>query len=200
MNKKLILCTLVFTLLLSTLGSASSSYLSINLYCNDVLYPDTSTPKPFVKIGEPFTLKFDLTSNQECQMVVELSDLGNGVGMENFVVINGPADLGKHYVKIYSENETYSNEWTLKATEEWAGGSMPINFYYSLLLPGEKEARSSGEFTAAYVTISNEYYDGPIAEPTSDQQSSTESPSTPAFTLLSACIALAAVSFYRTYR
>jgi sarcinarray family protein len=175
-------------LLLSVPASCESPYVKIDVYYNDQLYEGTSTPKPLVKIGEPFTLRFDVTMNQECQAVVELSDLGTGVGMDNFVVVEGPSKLGKHVVRIYSQNETYSYEWTLKATENWSGGSMPIDFIYSAVLKGESESLFNGEFTAAYVTISEEYYDGPesTTEPTSTSENESSSSTTPAFTALCA--------------
>jgi hypothetical protein len=49
---------------------------------------------------------------------------------------------------------------------------------------------ASGEFTAAYVTISEEYYDGPesTADSTSQSESESNSLSTPAFTAL--CVVL----------
>jgi len=200
MHKKLVIIGfLVSFLLLSSTGFASSPYVSIERYYDDIHFTNQSIPKPLVKIGQPFTLRFDVTMNQECQAVVKLSDLGEGVGMENFVVIGGPTDLGEKDIKIYSKNETYTYEWTLKATENWAGGSMPIDFHYSAVLKGESESLFNGEFTAAYVTISNEYYDGPEtpAESISDSPSERTSPTTPAFTALCTVFALVAALVFR---
>ncbi|WP_340818817.1 sarcinarray family MAST domain-containing protein [Methanolobus sp. WCC4] len=186
-------------LLLSVPASCGSPYFEIDVYYNGQLYEETSTPKPLVKIGEPFTLRFDVTMNQECQAVVELSDLGNGVGVENFVVVEGPSKLGQNAVRIFSKNETHSYEWTLKATENWAGGSMPINFIYSAVLKGESESLFNGEFTAAYVTISEEHYDGPVTteEPTGESSSEGNSPSTPAFSALTLVFVLLVVCVLR---
>jgi len=201
MNKKSILFVLVASmLLLSTINTVSCSYLDIQVYYNDVLYPGTSTQKPLVKIGEPFTLRFDITAEQYCKMYVGLSDLSVHNGIDGFNVIEGPSILGDDFEKIYEANESFSYEWTLMPTDGWAGGSMPINFHYSVVLPGVHETVANGEFTAAYVTISDEYYDGSITSPESEQQSSNESPSTPAFTLLSACVAFIGVIIYRKYQ
>jgi hypothetical protein len=46
---------------------------------------------------------------------------------------------------------------------------------------------TSGEFTAAYVTISNEYYEPPATtKPGAQSSGDTDSPTLPAFTLLGA--------------
>ncbi|MBN2110651.1 MAG: sarcinarray family MAST domain-containing protein [Methanosarcinaceae archaeon] len=186
MDKRLILivCLIIFEFL-SVVGSAASPYISIDVYYNDELYPGTSTPKPLVKIGEPFTLRFDVTVNQYCKIYAELSDIGVYQGIESFTVIEGPSQLGKDYEKIYEENETFTYKWTLKPTERWAGGSMPLDFHYSVLLPGEHESVVNGVFTAAYVTISSEYYDGPEIPAASGIKASSKSssPTTPAFTV-----------------
>jgi sarcinarray family protein len=196
MDKKLIFVMVVASLLLfSNMGSAESSYADIQVYYNDNLYPGASTPKPVVKIGEPFTLRFDVTAYQECRLVAKISDLGTGVGMENFVVIDGPSKLGDKDVRIFMKDEMYTYEWTLKATENWAGGSMPIDFIYSAVLKGESESLFKGEFTAAYVTISDEYYDGPEYVPSSESQSNASSSnSTPGFTMLVASLAMLGVT------
>ena len=201
MDKKyfiLIACFFSYTLISSTVCYASSPYGKIDVYYNGQLYPGNLTPKPVVEIGEPFTLRFDMTVNQYCKVNVELSDLGIYQGIESFTVIDGPSQLGKRSARIYDENETFTYEWTLKPTERWAGGSMPINFYYSILLPGDHETVTSGEFTAAYITISNEHYEPPAStKPGAQSSGDTSSPALPAFTLLGALAAVYAVYVLR---
>ena len=200
MNKKLVLVGILSSfVLLSVTGLASSSYVSIDVYYNEQLYPGASTPKPVVMIDEPFTLRFDVKVNQDCKVYADLSDLGVYQGIECFVVIDGPSKLGDSYDKIYNENETFSYEWTLKPTERWAGGSMPIDFHYEIFMKGKTEPLVNSEFTAAYVTISEEYYDGAesTTDSTSNSESESSSPSIPAFTALCAAFALVAAGIFK---
>jgi sarcinarray family protein len=192
MDKKLIILGYFISfILLSTIGSASSPYLDLQVYYNDQLYPGDSTPKPLVKIGEPFTLKFDMTVNQECQVHVELADLGVYQGLESFVVVDGPSELGDSYSKVYEKNETFSYIWTLKPTEEWAGGNMPLDFHYEVQLKERYGSVVNSGFTAAYVTISSEYYEpsSATAKPGAQSPGDTTSPALPAFTLPAALAA-----------
>ena len=76
-------------------------------------------------------------------------------------------------------------------------GSIPINFWYQINLPGEDEPAVKGEFTVAYPYISNEYYKGetPTSEelPVSKTEPTPISASTPAFTLAGTILILALV-------
>jgi MAST domain-containing protein len=87
----------------------------------------------------------------------------------------------------------------LETTDEWAGGSMPLDFIYQLNDYDTFDLLVQGEFTAAYVTISEEYYDGSesATESTSNPEDESSSPSTPAFTALSAVFVLAVVAIYK---
>jgi sarcinarray family protein len=193
MGKMIVLVgCLIIIVLLSANGSASSPYLDIQVYYNDQLYPGAETPKPLVRIEEPFTLRFDITVNQECLFYADLSDLGNFQGIESFVVVDGPSELGDYHERICEKNDTFSYEWTLKPTERWAGGSMPINFHYGILLKGMSDPIVNSEFTAAYVTISNEYYEPTYAttKPGAQSRGDTTSPALPAFTLPAALAAM----------
>jgi len=192
MDKKLLLVgCLINVVLLSAIGSAASPYISIDRYYNDIHFTNQSIPKPHVKIGEPFTLRFDLTVNQECKVYAELSDLGVYQGIDSFVVVDGPSKLGTSYARIYEKNETFSYEWTLKATEEWAGGSMPVDLFYEVFVKDKYNSIAKGEFTAAYVTMSNEHYEPPATtNPGTQSSGDTSSPALPAFTLLGALIAI----------
>ncbi|MDY0386307.1 MAG: sarcinarray family MAST domain-containing protein [Methanolobus sp.] len=198
MNKKIVLVGLIFYFaFIPLVSSAASQYISVDVYYNNQLYPGNSTPKPIVKIGEPFTLRFDVTVNQECMVYAKLSDLGTYQGINSFSLIEGTYEFGEYHEKVYQANETFSYEWTLKPTEEWAGGSMPIDFHYGILLKGEYEPTLNSEFTAAYVTISEEYYDGPEIQLNYSEDGQSNSPTTPAFTALVTVFALAVASVYR---
>jgi MAST domain-containing protein len=176
-------------------ASASSQYGSIDVYYNDKILPGKEIAKPVLKIGEPFKVRFDFTVNQKCYVSVKLSELGK----DNFVVIDGPTSkMEEYYGKIMEENSTEVFEWTVKPTENWADGSMPIDFVYQVdELGAGGKTLVQGEFTVAYCTISNEYYEGetPTSEeqPVPETESSPTSASTPAFTLASAISVLALV-------
>ena len=160
--------------------SAESHYANIDVYYNDKLYPGSEIPKPLLKIGEPFTVRFDVTSYQKCYVSVKLWTIDK----DDFVIINGSSkDLGLYVGQIIEENETVTYEWTVKPTDNWAGGSVPLDFYYQFdeLGAGGKTI-TSGEFTAAYVTVSEEYYDGEPVE-TSAETPTEEPAKTPGFIL-----------------
>ena len=184
----LIFCSIIFT----GVVSAESQYGKMDVYYNGKFLPGTEVAKPVLKIGEPFTLRVDATMYQECKVVFQLSELGS----DDFIVIDGVSKLGEFSNKIFLQNETYTFEWTLKATDEWAGGTMPINFYYSAVEKGNPESIAKGEFTIAAPYITTEYYEGDTSPTTTtdpESPSSTDdptTPSTPAFTILAAALAL----------
>jgi len=163
------------------------------VYYNGKILPGTEVAKPTLKIGEPFTVAVEMTTYQFCQVYLELSDLGTGLGFNHFVVIDGPSDMGESYDKIFQENETHTFEWTLKATDEWAGGTMPINFHYEILLPDTTVSTVNSEFTIAVPYITTEYYEGDTTPSTTtapESPTSTDDPATPAFTLLATAFAI----------
>jgi len=191
MNYKTTLLSIVCLLLIfSTPVSSESSNLKIDVYYNDQLYPGASTPKPDLKIGEPFTLRFEVTCYKRNFLSVMLTSIGDS----DFDIIEGPTSkLGDLTYGNIEANETRAFEWTVAPNEEWAGGSAPIDFFYQMIDLDTKRTITKGEFTAAYVTISNEYYDDPEAtEVTASEASSNESssPTTPAFNAQFALLAL----------
>lgn len=191
-----ILCIICLLVMFSIPVSSESSNLKIDVYYNDQLYPGASTPKPLLKIGEPFTLRFEVTCYKRNFLSAQLLSIGN----DDFDIIEGPTSkLGTGTRGIIESNETRIFEWTVAPNEEWAGGSAPIDFYYQMTDLDTAKTITSGEFTAAYVTISEEYYDGSEtpATPTGDSDSQSSSPATPAFTALCAVFALVVVSLYR---
>ncbi|MDD3246593.1 MAG: sarcinarray family MAST domain-containing protein [Methanosarcina sp.] len=192
MKLKILVIGTIF-ILLTNIASASSPYGSIDVYYNDKILPGKEIAKPVLKIGEPFKVRFDFTVHQKCYVSVKLSELGKN----NFVIIDGPTSkIEEYYGKIMEENSTEVFEWTVKPTENWAGGSIPIDFVYQVdELGAGGKTLVNGEFTVVYCTISKEYYEGKIPtsenHPVSETEPSSTSASTPAFTLLSAISVLA---------
>lgn len=198
MNYKLgiasVLCLIV---LFSTPVSSKSSNLDIEFYYNDKLITDSDspeTPKPLLKIGEPFKLRFEMTCYKRNSLAVILTSIGDN----DFDIIEGPtSQLGAGTHGNIEANETRVFEWTVAPNEEWAGGSAPINFYYQMTDLDTAKTITSGEFTAAYVTISEEYYDGPEIQLNDSDEEQNSSPTTPAFTVLVAASAMLAAVFLR---
>jgi len=188
-------------LLLMGITSASSQYGSIDVYYNDKILPGKEVAKPTLKIGEPFKVKVEMTLNQTSTLFVQVCSLGG----KFFEVVDGPSEFEKtKYIKSLDPGK-YTFEWTIIPTDEWAGGSIPLNFWYQINLPGEDEPAVKGEFTIAYCTISKEHYEGetstskqPASEdkPTKEQpasENSSSSASAPAFSLITAISAFVLV-------
>lgn len=202
MNLKFIICTGLIFLLLVGIASAGSQYGSIDVYYNDKILPGKEVAKPTLKIGEPFKIKVEITLNQTSNLFVQVCSLGGNF----FEVVDGPSEFEKtKYIKSLDPGK-YAFEWTIIPTDEWAGGSIPINFGYQINLPGEDEPAVKGEFTVAYCTISNEHYEGKIPtseQPASETQPTPEQPasenssasaaSAPAFSLVTAISVLVLV-------
>jgi MAST domain-containing protein len=185
MNKKLVAVALLIHLLVLPGVSYAASNIDVKVYYNDQLYP-----------GAPFTLRFDVTSFNKGYLSVKLTELGDN----SFKIIDGPIlKMDEYSHTPIEKNETISYEWTLETTDEWAGGSMPLDFIYQLNDYDTFDLLVQGEFTAAYVTISEEYYDGPesTTESTSNPEDESSSPSTPAFTVLCAVFAFVVAAIYK---
>ena len=197
MNYKLCIAFVTCLLIIFSIPvSSKSSDLNIDLYYNDQLYPGASTPKPLLKIGEPFKLRFEVTCYKKNSLAVILTSIGNN----DFDIIEGPTSrLGTGTHGNIEANETRVFEWTVAPNEEWAGGSAPIDFYYQMTDLSTAKTITKGEFTAAYVTISEEYYDGPesATESTSNSGNERNSPATPAFTALCAAFAFVVAAIYK---
>lgn len=179
---------ILFFILMPNIATASSQYGNIDVYYNDKLLPGKEVAKPILQIGEPFKIRIDFTVYQRCYVSTMISEIGTG----NFIIVDGPTNKTNEYCgKIFEENSTEVFEWTVKPTENWAGGSLPLDFYYQVdeLGAGGKTLVDGG-FTVAYCTISNEHYEGEIPtsenHPVSETEPSSTSASTPAFTLLGA--------------
>ncbi len=200
MNYKIFLMFFMFSMcilaLLSVPATSQSQYGKIDFYYNDQLVPNTTTPKPLLKIGEPFTLRFEVTSYKKCLLSARLTSIGNS----DFDIIEGPtSSLNEGTRSTIEENETRVFEWIVAPNEEWAGGSTPINFYYQMTDLDTARRIISGEFTAAYVTISNEYYEGPqtSVEQSGDNSKEGDVRGIPGFGALSLVFALLAAVVMR---
>lgn len=193
MKSKLLLVGLIVSaMMLINIGSAESQYGKIDSYYNGEYLPGTEVAKPILKIGEPFTLRVDVTMYQECKMDIELSLIDK----THFEFIDGPADFNQYASYIFKVNETHTFEWILKSTDKWMGGTVPLDIYYAILIPNENGPVTSGGFTIAVPYITTEHYESDSTLlTTTDPESptSTEDPttqSTPAFTLLAAALTL----------
>ncbi|WP_332882046.1 sarcinarray family MAST domain-containing protein [Methanosarcina horonobensis] len=125
-------------------------------------------------------------------MSIKLSEIENGY----FVIVNGSTTkMNVYRADILEKDSTITYKWTVKPTEKWAGGSLPIDLVYQIDDFETKKSLVHGSFTIAYPYISNEHYKGEI--PTSEEpqvsetESSPTSASTPAFTLAGAISVLA---------
>jgi sarcinarray family protein len=191
MLKKYIFAALIILLLLPTATLAYENpygqYYTYEVYYNGEKL-GLEPAKPVLKIGEPFVLTLEMTMKQECQVYVDISELGNN----NYVVSDGPTEFDEYDIRIFKENETQTYEWTLKPTEEWAGGTMPIDFHYSIYVKEEYEPIVNSGFTAVLPYISTEYYEAP--EPIPAYHSESDTNQAPAFTLTASLLAIALVA------
>ena len=192
MDFRVIIGSGLILLLFVGIASASSQYGSIDVYYNDEILPGKEVAKPTLKIGEPFKVRIEMNLNQTSTVFVKVCSLGGNF----FEVIEGPSEFEKTKYMNSLDPGKHVFEWTLIPTDEWAGGSIPINFWYQINLIGEDEPAVKGEFTVAYCTISEEHYEDepstPEKQPVSETESSPlSSASTPAFTLAGAILVLA---------
>jgi MAST domain-containing protein len=197
----IIVSILISTTNLSTASNPYGEVYTYDVYYNDKLLPGTDVAKPIIKIGEPFDIKVNMTVYQEYKVSGKLTELGEGY----FKVIDGPSKMNQYSDIILKANESHIYEWTVVPTDKWAGGSIPINFHYSIVEKGNPEPVINSEFTVAYCTISNEHYKGetptskeqPVSETepssASSSASASASASTPAFTLIGAISVLSLV-------
>lgn len=184
------IATIIGILLLLSTVTANSPYGKMDVYCNDKILPGKETAKPNLKINEPFNVKINMTVYQECKVAGKLTTLGE----DYFKVIDGPSKMNQYSRATLKTNESHVFKWTVIPTDKWAGGSLPINFHYSIVEKGNPEPVLNSEFTVAYCTISKEHYEGeaPISEeqPVSKIEPSSTSASTPAFTLAGTILVL----------
>ncbi len=183
----LFIAMVVGILFLPITAIATNSYGEMDVYFNDKILPGEEIAKPSLKINEPFKVKINMTVYQEYKVSGKLTSLGE----DYFEIIDGPSEMDQYSRIVLKANESHIFEWTVIPTDKWAGGSMPINFHYSIVEKNNPEPVVNSEFTVAYCTISNEHYESgetSVSEekPVSETESSPTSASTPAFTLAGA--------------
>ncbi|WP_321418290.1 sarcinarray family MAST domain-containing protein [uncultured Methanomethylovorans sp.] len=182
MKKKVFFLMLFISFnLMSSAVSAENPYAKIDVYYNGQLYPGATTPKPSLDIGEPFSLRFDVTSYQRCYVSVKLTT----IDYKDFQIINGSSKILDEYVgQIIEKNETLRYQWEVVPTDNWAGGSIPIDFVYQFDEFGEGgDILTKGRFTAAYITVSEEYYDDNAPAKTATNSTSEKPAKAPGFML-----------------
>jgi MAST domain-containing protein len=194
----LLIGLLIGLILIPSVVTASSDYGKMDVYYNGKVLPGEKVAKPVLKVGEPFDIGVNLTVYQKCYVSIMLSEIGDN----NFEVVKGSTSKMKEYgTEVLDKNTSKMYKWTIKATDKWEGGSLPINLVYQINDFEKGDMLVKGKFTVAYCTISNEHYEGET--PTSKEQpvSKTETPSTsthtsastPAFTLAGAISVFALV-------
>jgi MAST domain-containing protein len=194
--KSLLIGLIISLILIPSAVTASSPYGKMDVYYNGKVLPGEEVAKPVLKIGEPFDIGVNVTVYQKCYVYTMLSEIGDN----NFEIVTGSTSKMKDYGKnILDENSSKMFSWTVKPTDEWAGGSLPINVVYQLNDFETGDLLVKGKFTVAYCTISNEHYKGEAPtskeQPTSKTETSSASKpaSMPGFSLLAAIAALALV-------
>ncbi len=194
-----ILSLIIIFILTPSITLARSPYGSMDVYYNDKLLPGNEIAKPILKIGEPFTVGINLTVYQKSDVYVSLSCMEKN----SFEIINGPTlRIGKYSDgDVLEANSSKEYEWTVKPTERWAGGALPLDVYYTILAHGNPKPLVNSGFTVAYPYISNEHYKGEVPTPKEQKVSETApSPtsrpaSMPSFSLVTAIAALALAFF-----
>jgi MAST domain-containing protein len=202
-TKNIFLGVFAFVIIFSNLSLASSPYGEMEVYYNEKLLPGSETAKPTLKIGEPFKVSINLTVYQKSEVSVMLSEIGDG----DFVILEGyTKKMNRYGSKVMEKNSSEYFEWTVKPTDSWAGGSLPVNLVYQINDFETGDILVNSGFTIAYPYISNEYYEGetstsektesqPTAEQSTSEDSSTPTTSAPSFSLVTAIMALALVFF-----
>ena len=174
MKTKLIIIGLLCIVLLTENVAASSPYGRMDVYYNDQLLPGKETPKPILKIGEPFTVGINLTVYQKSEVSIELNEMGEGY----FTIVDGSTSkMNVYRADVVEKNSSIVYKWTVKPTDKWAGGSIPIDIVYQIDEFGTSNRLVNGGFTVAYPYISNEHYKGEV--PTPEKQTVSKIQSTP---------------------
>jgi len=191
MKFRYILVLSIVILLLPNVALAYNPYGEIytyEVYYNGKLLPGTEVAKPTLKIGELFSVAVEMKMYQECKLYIELTVIDK----THFEFIDGPADIDRLTSHIFKTNETHTFEWTLKPTDVWAGGTVPVDIHYEIFVIDQYDPLVNSGFTIAYPYISTEYYEGDSTTTNPDSPTSTESPnSIPAFTLITTALAIA---------
>ena len=194
----LLIGLLISLILIPNVVTASNPYGKMDVYYNGKVLPGKEIAKPILKIGEPFDLGINITVYQKCYVSVMLTEIGDN----DFEIVTGSTSKMKDYgTELMEKNSSKTFNWTVKPTDKWTDGSLPIDIVYQMNDFDTLKTLVNSGFTVAYPYISNEHYKGEV--PTSKEQTIPETePSTtsktasmPAFSLVTAIAALALVFF-----
>ncbi len=93
----------------------------------DVGWRETPVEDITLKVHEPFEVKIEVRIKKECHLDLHLYEPG---ATPAFEIIDGPSRMDED---IHKENapagQTYTYNWVIRSTENWAGGTAPLNFY-----------------------------------------------------------------------
>ena len=200
MRTKSVFIGIFCMILLTENVAADSPYGKMDVYYNHELLVVKETPKPILKIGQPFSVGINLTVYQKSEVSVQLNEIGEGY----FLIVDGPTSkMNVYRADVMEKNSSILYEWTVTPTEKWAGGSIPIDIVYQINDFKTGDVLVNSEFTVAYPYISNEHYkaEAPTSQeqPVSKTEPSPTSASAPAFTLAGA-ISVLALAFALLHR
>jgi sarcinarray family protein len=111
-----------------------------------------------LKVGEPFTVDLYVTPDRYTTVAARLREPGGG--LESYRRISG--DDGVEIVrKKGGPNDTVHFQWVLAPTDDWTGGTAPLNLQYDVW--GETmDGDVQGYFTVVEAYISPVKYERPL--------------------------------------
>lgn len=110
-----------------------------------------------LKVDEPFTVDLYVTPDRYTTVAARLREPGGG--LESYRRISGD-DGGDIVRKKGGPNDTVHFQWVLAPTDDWAGGTAPLNIQYNVW--GETMGGDvQGYFTVVEAYISPERYRAP---------------------------------------
>ena len=143
---------IVFILLVSTAGNATAKHI-IKAYFNG---QEATVTGVKLKVGEPFTIDFNVTPDRYTTVAALLREPGGGDAYE---LISGDS---KDIVvrKKGGPDDPVHFQWVLAPGEEWTDGTAPLNIQYDVW--GETmDGDTQGYFTVMEAYISPEKYQQP---------------------------------------
>lgn len=112
-----------------------------------------------LKVDEPFTIDLYVTPDRYTTVAARLREPGGG--LESYRRISGD-DGGDIVRKKGGPNDTVHFQWVLAPTDDWAGGTAPLNIQYNVW--GETMGGDvQGYFTVVEAYISPEKYSPPAS-------------------------------------
>ncbi|MBC2698033.1 MAG: sarcinarray family MAST domain-containing protein [ANME-2 cluster archaeon] len=170
---KKIVRLIIFLVLIYTLipngNAAENDYGKVIAWCNDE--PATVNDLK-IKIGEPITIKVQVTSKIYGFIGIELNEPGV---TRSYDIISGPSDFDKGIYE-YDVESGWKNEyiWIIAPNGEWTDGNAPINLYVQFNQDIDEVERV--QFTIVNPIILDEHYSGPAPTRTTTDPSSSDQP------------------------